>query len=105
MEGASIVRKGNTLYMFYAGAYNNDPQQIGVAKSTDGVKWERLSNKPFLTNGDPGTWNYSESGHPHLFQNDDGRTWLFYQGNNDQGKTWYLSNREVLWNENGPYLK
>jgi predicted GH43/DUF377 family glycosyl hydrolase len=105
VEGASIVRRGNTLYMFYAGAYNNDPQQIGVAKSTDGVKWQRLSNKPFLTNGDPGSWNYSESGHPHLFQDEDGKTWLFYQGNNDHGKTWFLSNREVGWNDKGPYLK
>lgn len=105
VEGASIVRKGNTLYMFYAGAYNNNPQQIGVAKSSDGIRWQRLSNKPFLTNGDPGTWNSSESGHPHLFQDKDGRTWLFYQGNSDNGKTWYLSNREVLWNEKGPYLR
>ncbi|MCU0369419.1 MAG: hypothetical protein MUF39_11385 [Cyclobacteriaceae bacterium] len=28
-----------------------------------------------------------------------------FQGNNDNGKTWYLSNVEVKWNENGPYLK
>jgi predicted GH43/DUF377 family glycosyl hydrolase len=105
IEAASIVQQKNVLYMFYAGAYNNDPQQIGVAKSTDGVKWERLSNKPFLANGDPGSWNYSESGHPHLFKDDNGKTYLFFQGNNDNGKTWYLSNVEVKWNENGPYLK
>jgi predicted GH43/DUF377 family glycosyl hydrolase len=105
IEAASIVQQKNVLYMFYAGAYNNDPQQIGVAKSTDGVKWERLSNKPFLANGDPGSWNYSESGHPHIFKDDNGKTYLFFQGNNDNGKTWYLSNVEVKWNENGPYLK
>ena len=105
VEGASIVRQKNMLYMFYAGAYNNKPQQIGVAKSTDGIKWERLSNKPFLANGDPGSWNYSESGHPHLFKDDNGKTYLFFQGNNDNGKSWYLSKREVKWNEHGPYLK
>jgi predicted GH43/DUF377 family glycosyl hydrolase len=105
IEAAALVQKGDLLYMFYAGAYNNNPQQIGVAKSEDGIKWERLSNKPFLTNGDPGEWNYSESGHPHLFKNEDGRTYLFFQGNNDNGKTWYLSNVEVKWNEKGPYLK
>ena len=91
--------------MFYAGAYNNDPQQIGVAKSSDGLKWERLSNKPFLTNGDPGSWNYSESGHPHIFQDDNGKTYLFFQGNNNRGKNWYISNIEVKWNAQGPYLK
>ena len=105
IEAAALVQKGDLLYMFYAGAYNNNPQQIGVAKSEDGIKWERLSNKPFLTNGDPGDWNYSESGHPHLFKNEDGRTYLFFQGNNDNGKTWFLSNVEVKWNEKGPYLK
>lgn len=105
IEAATLVQKGALLYMFYAGAYNNDPQQIGVARSSDGVKWERLSNKPFLTNGDPGEWNYSESGHPHLFKDEDGKTYLFFQGNNDHGKTWYLSNIEVKWNEKGPYLK
>lgn len=105
IEGASIVRQGDWLYMFYAGAYNNKPQQVGVARSRDGVKWERLSNKPFLTNGDPGSWNSSESGHPHLFKDDNGRTYLFYQGNNDNGKSWYLSKVEVKWNKQGPYLK
>ncbi len=105
IEAAALVQKEDLLYMFYAGAYNNNPQQIGVARSTDGVKWERLSNKPFLTNGDPGEWNYSESGHPHLFKDENGKTYLFFQGNNDNGKTWYLSNIEVKWNEKGPYLK
>lgn len=105
IEAAALVQQGDLLYMFYAGAYNNNPQQIGVAKSSDGVKWERLSNKPFLTNGDPGEWNYSESGHPHLFKDANGRTYLFYQGNNDNGKTWYISNVEVFWNEKGPFLK
>jgi len=105
VEGASIIQKGESLYMFYAGAYNNNPQQIGVARSSDGVRWERLSNKPFLTNGDPGDWNYSESGHPHIFEDKDGKTYLFFQGNNDNGKTWFISNVEVTWNSNGPILK
>lgn len=66
IEGASIVKKDNKLYMFYAGAYNNAPQQIGVAESEDGIVWKRLSEEPFLKNGKPGEWNSSESGHPHI---------------------------------------
>ena len=42
-------------------SYNNDPQQIGVASS--------------------------ESGHPGVFVDADGTPHLFYQGNNDGGKT------------------
>lgn len=104
VEGASVVEKEGRLYMFYAGAYNNSPQQIGVAVSDDGIAWKRLFDEPFVTNGVPGSWNSSESGHPHLFLDTDGRTYLFYQGNNDNGKTWFITQREVLWKDSIPYL-
>lgn len=106
IEGASVVQRGDELFMFYAGAYNNDPQQVGIAKSKDGINWERLSNKPFLANGDPGSWNSCESGHPHIFKTGKGKTYLFFQGNNDFGKTWYLSNVRVFWDKKGlPYMR
>jgi predicted GH43/DUF377 family glycosyl hydrolase len=104
IEAASIINKNGELFMFYAGAYNNAPQQIGVAKSSDGINWTRLFDQPFLANGKPGEWNSSESGHPHIFDNPDGSSWLFFQGNNDNGKTWYLSNKEVFWENNLPVL-
>lgn len=105
VEGASVIQRNDELFMFYAGAYNNEPQQVGVAKSTDGIHWDKLFKEPFLANGKPGEWNSSESGHPHIFEDTGGRTFLFFQGNNDKGKTWYISNVEVFWDENGPYLK
>lgn len=104
IEGASIIKRNNKLYMFYAGAYNNMPQQIGVAESEDGIHWRRTSEQPFLANGKPGSWNSSESGHPGIFEDGDGQTYLFFQGNNDRGKTWYLSNLKIGWNKQGPYL-
>ena len=104
IEAASVIRRKGRLVMFYAGAYNNDPQQIGVAVSKDGVNWKRMSDTPFLANGKPGEWNARESGHPHIFQDEDGRTYLFFQGNNKAGQ-WYLSNVEVFWKGWKPYLK
>jgi predicted GH43/DUF377 family glycosyl hydrolase len=104
IEGASVIERNGRLYMFYAGAYNNAPQQIGVAVSDDGINWKRLSDQPFLANGKPGEWNSSESGHPHIFEDMDGRTFLFFQGNSDKGKTWFISNVEVRWNKSGPYI-
>jgi beta-1,2-mannobiose phosphorylase / 1,2-beta-oligomannan phosphorylase len=95
VEGASCIVIGRWLYMFYAGGYNNEPQQIGIARSKDGVKWERLSDSPFLKNGAPGTWNESESGHPDIMQDEQGKYHLFFQGNNDKGKTWFLSKMEL----------
>ena len=98
IEAPSVIERGGRLYMFYAGAYNNWPQQIGVAVSDNGVDWHRVSDTPFLAVGAKGEWNSSESGHPHIFNDiKNGRTYLFYQGNDTGGRTWLLSNREVLW--------
>lgn len=105
IEAAALCRYGNKLYMFYGGGYNNEPQQIGCAVSTDGIVWKRVFDKPFIPNGQPGEWNSSESGHPFAFTDDDGRTFLFYQGNNDHGKSWYLSQTEITWDGDIPYLK
>jgi len=104
IEGASVIEKNRKLYMFYAGAYNNAPQQIGVAVSKDGIRWKRLSEEPFLPNGKPGEWNSSESGHPHIFSDINGETRLFFQGNNDMGKTWFISSVIVRWTRKGPVI-
>ena len=101
IEAAATCVRRDLVVMFYAGAYNNWPQQIGCAVSDDGLKFERLFiDNPFLPNGEPGSWNSSESGHPYVFIDEDDRTYLFYQGNNDSGKTWYISQLEVGWIDN-----
>jgi predicted GH43/DUF377 family glycosyl hydrolase len=102
VEAPSVMRHDGRLWMFYAGAYNNEPQQIGVAVSTDGINWTRVSDTPFLPNGPPGSWNSSESGHPGVFAEAGGATHLFYQGNNDNGRTWYLSKIGLKWIHDKP---
>lgn len=104
IEAASICRREGTLYMFYAGAYNNAPQQIGCATSRDGIHWQRLSDQPLLPNGRPGSWNASESGHPGVFVDSDGQTYLFFQGNNDNGKSWLLSQTRIAWKDGRPSI-
>jgi beta-xylosidase len=102
---ASIVR-GGKVFLFYAGGYNCYPQQIGCAISDDGVFFKKLFAEPFLPCGKPGEWNSEESGHPYIFEDDDGRTYLFFQGSNSGGKEWYISKTEVFWDNKGlPYLK
>jgi len=103
IEAAAMALRDGKLYMFYAGSYNNRPQQVGVAVSDDGVRFRRLFREPLLPCGKPGQWNASESGHPFLFQ-DKGQDYLFYQGNNDNGKTWYLSMVPIDWRAGRPVL-
>ncbi|MBQ9371003.1 MAG: family 43 glycosylhydrolase [Thermoguttaceae bacterium] len=110
IEAPTTIERDGKLYMFYAGGYNNNPQHVGVAVSEDGVAWTRLWLVPFITNGPEGQWNASESGHPGVFLNEDGQTWLFFQGNDTKGKNWFLSRVKIGWRaaENGfevPYLE
>jgi beta-1,2-mannobiose phosphorylase / 1,2-beta-oligomannan phosphorylase len=102
IEAASIMKRDGRYWMFYAGGYNNDPQQIGVAVSNNAIQWERVSDQPLVPNGPPGSWNSSESGHPGVFVDEDGSIHLFYQGNNDMGKTWYLSKVRIKWCDGKP---
>jgi beta-xylosidase len=104
IEAPSVVKRGDTLYLFYGGGYNNDPQQIGCAASKDGLHWTRLFREPLLPNGQPGEWNASETGHPGVFEDDDGRTYLFVQGNRDRGHTWFLSCIEIGWRDGRPFV-
>lgn len=104
IEAASVMKRDGKLWMFYAGGYNNEPQQIGVAASDDGIKWTRVYKEPLVSNGAPGSWNSSESGHPGVFNDEDGTTHLFYQGNNDRGKTWYLSKVRIVWKDGLPVV-
>ena len=104
IEAAAMARREGRLFMFYAGGYNNSPQQVGVAVSDDGVHFERMFTEPLLPNGPAGSWNSSESGHPFLFQDDDGQDYLFYQGNDDGGRSWYLSVVPVEWRQGRPVL-
>lgn len=105
IEASALCRHDGRLYMFYGGAYNNAPQQIGCAVSDDGLQWTRVSDIPVLPNGAEGEWNSSESGHPFVFEASDGAYHLFFQGNNDNGKTWYLSRAEIAWVHGMPHIQ
>ncbi len=100
IEAASVFEDHGKYYMFYAGAYNHEGQQIGLAVSEDLVTWKRVSSQPVLPRGDKKAWNSTESGHPGVLVQDDGIKWLFYQGNPDHGFSYYLSKIKFTISEN-----
>ncbi len=102
IEAPAVFRQQGAWWMFYAGAYNHEGQQIGLARSRDGIAWERCRRQPVLPKGGENQWNAAESGHPAVFRDDDGTLWLFYQGNPDGGATYYLSRVRVGWKDNLP---
>ena len=104
IEAPALCSKDGRLFLFYGGAYNNSPQQIGAAVSDDGVHWQRLSEQPWLANGLPGSWNQCESGHPFFFRDPAGGDYLFYQGDADYGKSWYLAKVAIAWQNGLPVI-
>ena len=102
IEAPAVLTRGDAMFLFYGGAYNNAPQQVGLARSADGIMWMRVGDGPFLPNGGPGAWNASESGHPAVFVDEDGQAYLFFQGNNDRGRTWKISFVRLSWRDGRP---
>ena len=43
--------------------------------------------------------------HSGVLNDDDGRTWLFFQGNPDRGRTWWLAAVELGWTGGRPVLR
>ena len=104
IEAAATLVHDQKIYLFYGGSYNCTPQQIGYAVSSDGVHFQKPLERPFIPAGKEGDWNASESGHPYAFRDRDGRTYLFYQGSPDGGKTWILSRCEIGFLGDEPYV-
>jgi hypothetical protein len=61
-----VLRTGPYFYMYYLGQDRADPprQQLGLARSKDGVSWEKLRSNPVLYLddeaglGEPAVWQY-----------------------------------------------
>ena len=104
IEAPAVCARDGHFYLFYGGAYNNAPQQVGCAVSDDLLAWRRISDQPFLPNGALGSWNACKSGHPFVFTDEDGQSSLFFQGNQDMGKSWYLSRVKLGWSPDGPAI-
>lgn len=92
IEAPTVIEHKGVYYLFYAGAYNHEFQQIGLATSTDGYNYTRIApDGLFFHAGEEGTWNQGESGHPGVFQDKDGQVYLFFQGKASKNANYLLS--------------
>jgi predicted GH43/DUF377 family glycosyl hydrolase len=74
-----VIRIGGTFYMYYLGQDRARPtrQRIGLARSTDGRRWEKLRTNPILEFGTPGAFDDSALGEPAVFSAR-GFYWMLY---------------------------
>ncbi len=79
-----VIRAGDRFYMFYLGMDRARRQRLGVARSVDGVEWEKLRANPILELGEPGAFDEVGLGEPAVWSSG-GSYWMLYTGR-DRGE-------------------
>jgi predicted GH43/DUF377 family glycosyl hydrolase len=74
-----VVRIEPYFYLFYLGQDRARRQRLGVARSKDGVRWEKLRSNPVLELGDAGAFDENGLGEPAVW-NSHGFYWMLYTG-------------------------
>ena len=95
-----VIEIGGWLYMYYLGQDRAVPphQRIGVARSRDGVSWEKLRSSPVVDMSAPGSGGMDENGagEPAVFEWR-GHYWMLLTGTNaHQHRT-----LAALWSNDG----
>jgi predicted GH43/DUF377 family glycosyl hydrolase len=79
-----VIRIGDQFYLFYLGQDRAHRQRLGVARSSDGVRWERLRSNPILELGAAGAFDENGLGEPAVWSSG-GSYWMLYTGR-DRGE-------------------
>jgi predicted GH43/DUF377 family glycosyl hydrolase len=74
-----VIRLGDTYYMYYLGQDRARRQRLGVARSQDGERWQKLRSNPVLELGAMGTFDENGLGEPAVWVSG-GRYWMLYTG-------------------------
>jgi predicted GH43/DUF377 family glycosyl hydrolase len=74
-----VIRAGDRFYLFYLGQDRAHRQSLGVARSSDGVTWEKLRMNPILEPGAPGAFDEMGLGEPAVWTSG-GQWWMLYTG-------------------------
>jgi predicted GH43/DUF377 family glycosyl hydrolase len=74
-----VIRAGDSYYMYFLGQDRAWRQRLGVARSRDGIQWEKLRSNPILEVGAPGSFDQNGLGEPAVWQAR-GFYWMLYTG-------------------------
>ena len=74
-----VIRAAGNFYMFYLGQDRARRQSLGIARSADGVVWEKLRGNPILEPGGSGAFDENGVGEPAVWTSG-GRWWMLYTG-------------------------
>lgn len=74
-----VIRAAGRYYLFYLGVDRARRQRLGVARSPDGVEWEKLRTNPILELGEWGAFDENGLGEPAVWSAA-GSYWMLYTG-------------------------
>ncbi len=74
-----VIRAGDFYYLFYLGQDRAVRQRLGVARSSDGISWEKLRANPVLEPGGFGAFDEYGLGEPAVWSSG-GSWWMLYTG-------------------------
>ena len=80
-----VIHTSRYFYMYYLGQDRAEPprQRLGVARSRDGIQWEKLRSNPILSPGGPGAFDEAGVGEPAVFEFGNSY-WMLYTGRDAQ---------------------
>jgi predicted GH43/DUF377 family glycosyl hydrolase len=100
-----VIRRNDFFYLFYLGQDRAARQRLGVARSRDGIAWEKLRSNPVLEMGGPGDFDENGLGEPAVWSSG-GSYWMLYTGR-DRGEHRRLglarSSDGVHWERDGTF--
>ncbi len=74
-----VIRIGPWFYLYYLGQDRARRQRLGLARSADGIHWEKLRANPILELGGPGAFDENGLGEPAVWSSN-GFYWMLYTG-------------------------
>lgn len=74
-----VIRIEPYFYMYYLGQDRAQRQRLGVARSADGIRWEKLRTNPILELGGPGAFDENGLGEPAVWSSHQ-YYWMLYTG-------------------------
>ncbi len=90
---------GDWIYLYYLGQNRFGAQRLGVARSRDGVRWQKSHANPLLEPGGAGDFDERGLGEPAVFFAE-GWFWMLYTGRDAEERRrlgWAQSRDGVSW--------
>jgi predicted GH43/DUF377 family glycosyl hydrolase len=94
-----VIRCGEFYYLYYLGQNRRGVQRLGLARSQDGIHWQKSAGNPILDTGVPGAFDELGLGEPAVFLAG-GRFYMLYTGRGSREQRrigWAESSNGVDW--------